>query len=206
MIAKIVIVILYVSLFLELTVFHVPSVASSLNIWKPREEVLKFYSEKYTRIFEMSRWKKFCLFILPLVVIYLTYAFPSLLYFDSYFNMGLLFESTSIAIGIGIVLMLMGRYITLSSVFTIRKNNKQKAGSFTLHDEGMFSKSRNPGLLGLYIFLIGIWFVLPSIYFLLGILFYMAYMHFKVRMEEDFLSNRFSEEYKNYFSQTKRYV
>lgn len=202
---QILVVVLYVTIVLELTVFHVPSVASSLNIWKPREEVLKFYSKKYASIFQMARWKKFCLFILPLGMIYLTYFFPSFLYFESPIDLMFLFQPNTIIMLIGLVTMLVGRFITFSSVLTIRKKNEQKGNSFTLHTEGGFSKTRNPGLLGLYLFLFGIWLILPSTYFLLGIMFYMGYMHFKVLMEEDFLSNRYGESYAKYLAATKRY-
>jgi len=196
---------MYISLVLELTVFHVPSVASSLNIWDPNEDILKNYSEKYSGIFRMSKWKKFGLFILPLGIIYLTYFFPSFLYFESPIDLALVFKPTTVILILGVLLMLVGRYITFSSVLTIRKQNEQKEESFTLHTDGGFSRMRNPGLVGLYIFLIGIWCAIPSIYFLVGIIFYMSYMHFKVLMEEDFLTNKFGESYSRYFSSTKRY-
>ncbi len=202
---QIIVILLYISLLLELTIFHVPSVASSLNIWNPNDELLNYYSEKYSKIFTMSKWKKFCLFILPLGVIYVTYFFPSFLYFDAPVDLALIFVPSSLVFVLGIILMLVGRYITFSSVLTIRDQNEQKKDSFTLHTNGRFSKTRNPGLVGLYIFLLGIWFVIPSIYFLMGIIFYMCYMHFKVLMEEDFLTNRFGKPYEDYFTNTKRY-
>jgi protein-S-isoprenylcysteine O-methyltransferase Ste14 len=74
-----------------------------------------------------------------------------------------------------------------------------------LHTGGLFSRMRNPGLVGLYIFIFGIWISIPSIYFLLGILFYIGYMHFKVLMEEDFLTNRYGSSYNEYISKTRRY-
>ena len=205
LIVQILVIVLYVTIVLELTVFHVPSVASSLNIWNPREDILKFYSKKYSSIFQMAKWKKFCLFILPLGVIYLTYFFPSFLYFDAPMDLIFLFHPNSVILVFGLILMLVGRYITFSSVLTIRRKNEQKGDSFTLHTDGGFSKTRNPGLVGLYLFLFGIWLTLPSIYFLVGILFYISYMHFKVLMEEDFLSNRYGKSYIKYIAGTKRY-
>ena len=205
LVVQVIVFLMYISLLLELTVFHVPSVASSLNIWNPNDDLLKYYSEKYSKIFTMSKWKKFCLFILPLGVIYVTYFFPSFLYFDTPLDLALIFTPTTLVLVLGILLMLIGRYITFSSVLTIRNQNEQKEDSFMLHTEGGFSKIRNPGLVGLYIFLIGIWFVIPSAYFLVGIIFYMCYMHFKVLMEEDFLTNRFGKSYEQYFTNTKRY-
>lgn len=203
---QIVIILMYLSLLLELTVFHVPSVASSLNIWNPSDNILTHYSEKYKSIFRMSRWKKFCLFILPLGVIYLTYFFPMFLFVETSIDLKLFYQPGIASLILGIILILLGRFITFFSVLKIREENRQKEDSFKLHDESVFSKTRNPGLVGLYIFLQGIWFVIPSLYFLIGIFFYMCYMHFKVLMEEDFLSNIYGEPYKLYSQQTKRYI
>jgi len=91
-------------------------------------------------------------------------------------------------------------------MIAIRKNNKQEGASFHLHTTNKFGVIRNPGLVGLYIFMLGLWLLLPSIYFLVGILIYMAHMHFKVLMEEDFLSNHYGVAYRQYFQKTKRYL
>lgn len=202
---QILVVLLYLTLVLELTVFHVPSVASSLNIWNPKEDILQYYSRNFADIFRIPKWKKFCLFVLPLCVVYLTYFFPIFLFFQPKIDLALVYTPNFVLQTLGIVCMLIGRFITFSSVLTIRKHNQQKEDSFTLHTNGKFSRMRNPGLVGLYLFLFGIWCSLPSLYFLIGIVLYAVYMHFKVLMEEDFLTNRYGEDYKQYFIKTNRY-
>jgi protein-S-isoprenylcysteine O-methyltransferase Ste14 len=99
-----------------------------------------------------------------------------------------------------------GRVLALGAVLTIRRANSQSDDSFYLHTTGPFRWSRNPGLLGMYLFVGGLWLITPSATLLLGIVLYVAYMDFKVRMEEDFLANRFGSSYAAYRLRTGRYL
>ncbi|MEE9438863.1 MAG: methyltransferase [Saprospiraceae bacterium] len=154
----------------------------------------------------MPKYKKFVLFFIPVFIIYVTYVFPIYLFTDKLTFDRYLFVPNDCIYGLSILLMIVGRYITFSSVLTIRKSNSQEGDSFSLHTDSLFSLMRNPGLVGLYILFIGIWLAIPSVLFLLGIVFYISYMHFKVLMEEDFLKNRYKQPYYYYFKKTKRYI
>ena len=106
----------------------------------------------------------------------------------------------------GVVLIVLGRIVTLYSVLTIRSGNRQREESFLLHTTGLFRWSRNPGLVGMYLFIVGLWLAMPSLAMAGGIVVYVVYMDFKVHMEEDFLLNQFGQEYANYRNRTGRYL
>ena len=52
----------------------------------------------------------------------------------------------------------------------------------------------------------GFWLAMPSVLFVLGIAVYMTHMHFKVRLEEDYLCNRFGSDFVHYRDNTPRYL
>ena len=106
----------------------------------------------------------------------------------------------------GIILLIIGRMITIKSVLAIRKNNDQKGDSFQLQKTGLFKKSRNPIQVGMYIFGAGLILLFPSIFFFLGMVFYALYMHYKILIEEKFLEQKFGDSYAHYISETARYL
>lgn len=147
------------------------------------------------------------LFMIPLIVIYGVFLLPLLVIVyradplsDYAYTPGLAADA------VGIAFIVVGRVITLWSVFSIRSANPQQDQSYALRTDGVFRWSRNPGLFGMFVFVIGLWLIAPSAIMAIGILVYLAYMDFKVRMEEDFLLNRFGELYVDYCSGTRRYL
>ena len=203
---KICTIFFYASLALELTIWHVPSVASSRGILASEEEIVGTYSAKFQRLFGFPLWQKILYFILPLGLVYVAYFYPFQIIFDFQFGLKRLFNPSAFVIYFGCILIVFGRFISLSSVLTIRKENQQKDNSFKLHTDGFFSRLRNPGLMGLYISFIGFWLVLPNLFFAICLCIYFGYMHFKVLMEEDFLRNKFGVDYERYFATTNRYL
>lgn len=196
----------YVTLLLELTLLHVPSVASNRAIWKAEKQVTDYYSVRYQWIFQLSKLQKLVFFNLPLIGVYITFFLPLLILLNENTLSPTLFSVNVMAQILGITMIFSGRFITLYSVVSIRKENSQKQNCFKLHTRQLFSKSRNPGLLGMYIFMLGIWLCLPSILFLGALFYYIFYMHIKVKMEEDFLLNKFGIDYQNYLQSTGRYL
>lgn len=196
----------YVSLLIELVFLHVPSVASNRSIWSAKQDVVALYSDKFQWMFNLSSTLKLLIFFVPLLFIYCFFTFPALHLFGiQLVSQPRIFSVNEISNVLGMSCIIFGRLVTLSSVLTIRKDNSQQT-EFHLHTDSLFSTSRNPGLLGMYIFMTGVWLCIPSIWFLLGLLFYISYMHLKVKMEEDFLSNKFGASYRRYFNQTGRYL
>ncbi len=203
----IVIILAYISLGLELSLAHVPSVASNVSIWTSKDPVAKSYSEKFSWVFTLSPVYKVLIFWLPLVGVYFVFLLPFLVMFSNADAFPpRVFQTSDLSLLLAIFLIVSGRIITLGAVLTIRKNNRQENESFTLHTGSVFSKSRNPTQLGMYIFYIGIFFGMPSLWLLVGLIYYVAYMHVKINMEEDFLKNKYGGDYENYFNNTRRYL
>jgi protein-S-isoprenylcysteine O-methyltransferase Ste14 len=197
----------YVSLVIELTMLHVASVASSRRIWSAPASLVDSYSPLYRRVFRLPKPAKILAFGLPLLLVYGVFAYPVLVLWSGPDLLGdYLFTPAAATEVLGAALVVCGRVLALGAVLTIRRANSQSDDSFYLHTTGPFRWSRNPGLLGMYLFVGGLWLITPSATLLLGIVLYVAYMDFKVRMEEDFLANRFGSSYAAYRLRTGRYL
>jgi len=203
---KICTILFYGSLLLELTIWHVPSIASSRGILSSEKDVVDVYSGSHKEKFSLPLWNKIMLYIIPLIFIYIAYVYPLQTLFNFRFGANPLFNVNELLIYFSCLCIIIGRVVSLSSVWSIRKNNDQKGDSFELHTDGMFNRMRNPGLVGLYTCFIGFWLSIPQPFFLICIIIYIFYMHHKVLMEENFLSNKFGNPYIDYFENTKRYV
>lgn len=195
----------YVTLLLELTVWHIPSVASSVNIMSDDKSLKACYSPKFQWVFELPPALKTLFFISPLLFIYLAHAYPAagVFIWPELLHKAAYLELRSL---LAVALVVAGRGISLAYIFTIRKGNKQRGDSFMLHTKGVYRMSRNPGLLGLYLSFLGFWLAMPHLLFAICLMVYVAHMHFKVRMEEDFLSHKFGAPYLHYLAQSKRYL
>lgn len=195
----------YASLLLELTALHTPSVASSRRIWTPDDTELEFYSERFRRWFGLSPLQKMLRFVLPLAVVYAMFAYPLLELWRGPALLGdFLYAPGALTRIAAVAMVIAGRSLTLGSVFALRRY--ATAGHRALQTRWVFRVSRNPGLVGMYLMFIGFWLIMPSALFGLGILVYMLHMHFKVRLEEDYLSNRFGGDFSRYRERTPRYL
>jgi protein-S-isoprenylcysteine O-methyltransferase Ste14 len=200
-----IVVLAYASLAFELTILHVPSAASSWNIWLRPPELEAVYSPAWRGVFGLSRSRKAALFVLPVLVVWGVFLYPSIALFAGDLLGDQLFATTSATNVAAAMLIVAGRAITLGSVVTLRRTSgRMFRGALTT--DGLFRCSRNPGLVGMYTFVSGLWLAAPSLAMLCGILVYVAYMHFKVRMEEDFLENTKGEAYRVYHRSTRRYL
>ena len=196
----------YGSLLLELTVLHVPSVASSRAIWARPNDLEAAYSPTYRRVFGFSPSLKLLLFVVPLLVTYGVYLYPLVTLWGSRDPLGdHLFAPSSLSDAFAALLIVAGRGVALATVLTIRGEGRRAPEEHVLHTDGPFRHSRNPGLVGMYLFVAGLWLAGPSLAMAVGIVVYLLHMDFKVRMEEDFLQNRFREVYSAYRGRTSRY-
>jgi len=193
----------YMTLVLELTIWHVPSVASTVRIFGEKSDITDQYSKEYRWVFESTTIKKFVFFVLPLVFIYLLHFYPVMIILDYINDVS---KSTTAQYMIGSILVLLGRVLSLNYLFKIKKENKQEGDDFNLHTDGVFKYSRNPGLVSLYISFIGFGMIINSGLLIVCLCVYFAHMHFKVLMEEDFLKNKFGKTYADYLTKSKRYL
>lgn len=196
----------YVSLGLELTVLHVPSVASSWKIWTRSAAVEQGYSATYRRVFGFPRALKAVLFVAPLAVVYGIYVYPLVVLMGWPDPLGdYAFSGSAATDVLAVSLIVVGRSITLHSVVSLRREQARAAEPGRVSTHGLFRHSRNPGLVGMYLFVVGLWLTAPSLSMLAGIVVYVLHMDFKVRMEEDYLLNRFGDSYRVYRRTTSRY-
>ena len=197
----------YVSLFVELVFLHVPSVASSRSILLADPAVTHGYSGIYRTVHGLPLALRLLLFVLPIAVIYAVFALPLLALATGANPLGDdLYSAGQVAQLAGLALILVGRMLSLWAVLSLRNAGGESRDAGTLHTNGPFSRVRNPGLLGMYLFVFGLWAITPSLLMLIGILVYLLHMDFKVRMEENFLGNNFGSEYETYRDRTGRYL
>ncbi|MGI9270613.1 MAG: methyltransferase family protein [Woeseiaceae bacterium] len=197
----------YALLLLELLFLHVPSVASSRNILVTDAGSAEDFSPRIRKVFGFGIFRKTLQYVLPLLLVYATFAFPLLVIWteNNPLNDNLFVPSVWVQSS-GILLLLAGRAVTLVTSWRMRRLSMTSNQTSQLDTGGVFRRSRNPGLVGMYAFIIGIWLNIPSISMAIGIIVYIVYMHQKVRIEEDFLSHRFGDEYDKYCRETGRYL
>jgi protein-S-isoprenylcysteine O-methyltransferase Ste14 len=196
----------YASLVFELTVLHVPSAASARNLWLGQPSIAAGFSPARRAIFGFAPLKKVTLLLLPVLVIWGVYAYPPIALLTGGDPLGdQLFTPSAATRMVAALLIVGGRAITLGSVLTLRRAGR-RAIEGGLAVDGLFRYSRNPGLVGMYTFVLGLWLATPSLAMLCGILVYVVHMDFKVRLEEDFLANTVGEGYRLYERRTRRYL
>ena len=193
----------YFSLLVELLFFPVPSVASTYQLVLV-DDTGKKTSSRFDRIKHWQVWKKVLFLIIPAVVNVAVFLFPFFMLLGIFEYQ--IISNQPLSLGVGILLVIFGRLITFLSIIQIRKINRSSNQQKFLHQKGWFKWSRNPGLLGMYMFIFGVWCFFSHPLFLVGILFYMTYMHFKILLEEDYLIEKFGKTYQEYLKQTKRYL
>lgn len=202
----VIVLIAYASLVVELTLLRVSSVASAASIWTAETPLVARFSEKYRKIFARGKPAKLLL-AAPLIVVYAVYAYPLLVIALGPDPLGdYLFMPAFIANSAGITLIAVGRGVAIAAALTLRRQHQSTEGPVALETSGLFRWSRNPGLVGMYLFVGGIWLTMPSASLAAGIVVYAVYMDVKVRMEEDFLANSFGRRYVDYRIKTGRYL
>ena len=194
----------YGSLLLELTVFPVPSEASTWQLLssdggdaapgdvlaraRRRTTVSKLVSYLLPTAFGVG-----C-FLLPLVVVFV----PAIAAW--------LFLVDSVAVGqrawVALCIIASGRGLTFVSVLQVRR----REGRGGLQPSGLFSWSRNPGLVGMYVFYAGLCVAIPSGVLFIGFAPYLWNMHRRVLMEESHLSRTIGPAYDAYRERVPRYV
>jgi len=204
---EIFVLLIYLSILVEIVAFPVPSVASTYQLWNQTAGVRK--KNLLYRVQHWPRLVKLCLLVVPTTISVLVYCYPLLVIFFPmvkalFTPVNIISESFMNLIGIGLIVM--GRSASIYSVLTIRKENSQQGNEFDLKTRGVFGVSRNPILLGMYCTFIGLFFIFPYPIMLAGVPVYLLNMHFRILLEEDFLEEKFGEEFVSYKQSTRRYL
>jgi len=197
-------VVAYVSLVVEMVWFALPSEASTLQVFagdvEPSADRLGV-AQRRTAIDKLVRYLVptmigVALFVWPLLVV----LWPRL------FRVARpLVEAPRVAaVWTGLAIILAGRMLTLAGVVQLRRRHRR--GDHQLQSCGVFGLSRNPILLGMFLFYIGncVWLPAPILWG--GFLLYAWNMHARVLMEESYLLARLGADYRSYQARVPRYV
>jgi protein-S-isoprenylcysteine O-methyltransferase Ste14 len=204
---QVVLVAAYASLAVELTLLHVPSVASTFQILAARDKTVSGYSPRYRGIFGVDRRARLLLLLPPLAVVFAVFLFPALVLIAGADPLGDYLYAPGEAVAfLGIAGIVAGRALTMMCSVSLRSNVVRAGERPPLYTRGPFRISRNPGLVGMYVFVFGIWIIMPSLAMLSGIVVYVLHMHVKVKMEEDYLANSIGAAYADYCKRTRRYL
>jgi len=202
---NILIIVVYLSILVELTILHVPSVASTLQLFYYSDTTLD--GPLMTRVKSWSVWlKSFALFV-PTVISIGLYLLPLLFVFYPESKKWLHVSSMGSTYQVvGWMVVFLGRFLALFSVIQIRKANSQTNNEFSLKTSGWFGFSRNPILIGMYVTYLGWLILFPNVTMVVGFIIYFANMHFRIVLEEDFLRQKFGKQFEDYLRQTRRYI
>lgn len=205
-IVNIVIIIGYISIGLELALAHVPSVASNRAIWSAKSDLVEAYPNSHKWIFKLPKFSKVIFFFLPLLLLYWVFLMPILIILGLTPWLVIQVEQSTAVSIISILMMIGGRFITLQAVAKMISKRDDSGEQGLVRQSGLFGYSRNPIQVGMYLFLIGVAIGLMSYWVLIGVAYYIAYMHVKIKMEEQFLLNQYGQKYTDYASNTRRYL
>lgn len=201
----------YLSLVVELVFFPVPSVASSRQLLEGRPST-DLPDTKLSRIRSLPLAIKLPLFVLPTILIILLFLLPLLLIFRPALQPYLLPFWHSHPAWLpyaGALLVVMGRLLTFMATLGLRQDRLrplQGELDLPLQTGLLFRRSRNPGLLGMYLFFAGLVLYFPNAVLLLGFAGYLVHMHFRILMEESHLVARYGSAYRRYCRETPRYL
>lgn len=197
----------YASLLAELVFFPVPSVASTRQLLS-RTSPQCSCSSLLCSVQRMPPLKKALVLLIPAAAGISAFFIPLLHVLippASAYLIRIGFLEHPLVRTIGIVLMAGGRGITISGVYSFRKN-VLTARTAPLATQGIYSWTRNPIALGLVVTFLGFSLAFPSLLIFLGFLIFTGNMHFRILMEEDHLKHSSPGVYHRYLSRTRRYL
>ena len=192
------------SLLVELLRFPVPSEASVYQLMLETDDDIDG-GTRVAQARERSPVRKLVAYLLPTAIGVGLFLIPIVAAFwrpviDYLVPLHGLDTIWSLWLGAGLVLT--GRALTFASTLQLR----QRKVRAELHSSGLFTWSRNPGLVGMYAFYLGLCFLFPCVVLFVGLVPYVWNMHTRVLMEESHLGSRFGVPYASYMVRVPRYV
>lgn len=197
----------YVSIALEIIVFPVPSEASTYQLLLNKSKRQSAYFIDKVR--NMNPMLKISVLLMPALIGVMNYGMPLLFIFHEKFALHfskIAFFNHIVFIAGGIILMVSGRFMSFYSVIIMRRNTEKENPDNPLNRRGFYRITRNPILLGMHITFIGIFLVYPYLILIPGFIIFLASMHFRVLLEEDYLKANLGAKYILYLNKTRRYI
>lgn len=198
---------IYLTFLYELIGIPVPSVASTYQLVFTKDEVFG----QPNMLAKVRRWPlplKMLLLVFPtglMVAIYLLPLVQAVWPGATGYLHPAMMTSWQTAV-LGIVLSLLGRGVGLTAAWTMHQQESAVDNHFSLETKGLFSFTRNPILLGMYLTFAGLWLLYPSWEMGVGFVLLVGNMHFRVLLEEAFLQQQFGQPYEAFVARTRRYI
>ena len=183
MLINFLVIIIYISFIFDLLIWPISSEAStkSLVATNERNGIIKKLGLVLIFLLNLA----FYLFPLIIAILNVFYSIiPNLMLFIP-----------------GIALSILGRIISLKGTIALRSYNKNM-----LMTESVFKISRNPISAGMHLTILGLIMSINEWYLWLGFILYFLNIHFKIKVEERYLIRIYGDEYRNYMSNTARYL
>lgn len=188
----------YATLLLELTMFPIPSEASTWQLLAGRDGPSAVALQ---RVHATARSRRLLVLLLPTAIGVLAWLLPLLLIVVPGCRAALSLVLPDAVTIVGIAAIVLGRTITFGSVLQLRaaKRNERLPG-------GLFLRSRNPGLVGMYVCYLGLMlgYGLPLLAVVLPL--YVGNMHRRVRLEEAQLDFEHGASWRDYAARVPRYL
>lgn len=192
----------YATLLLELTVFPIPSEASTWQLLAARDgDTITPGAAALQRVHATARSRRVLTLLLPTALGVLAWLVPLLLVVVPSWRPAQSVPMPDAVVVVGIAAIGLGRAITFGSVLQLRaaKRHERLPG-------GLFRHSRNPGLVGMYVCYLGLMlgYGLPLLAIVLPL--YLGNMHRRVRLEEAQLEFAHGASWRDYAARVPRYL
>jgi len=184
-----------------------------LTLWKiKRSEILKSDGIDVNVIFKVkSPIQKYfgilekVMTILIVLIIIIHIFFKDYISITHYINKldTILIKAIGFVIGIVGLAICRIAQVTIGKSWRVGIDEQAKPGLIT---HGIYKYIRNPTYSGLYLLVIGVWLINPTILYSYWILAFFLMMEFQVRCEEEYLESQYGNDYSTYCKKTKRYI
>lgn len=192
----------YLSLVVELLFFALPSEASTYQLFFVDGER---DGDALVRAHRRRPLVKLAVYLLPTALGVVLFLVPPVALFQPAI-LGPLVPlpqlETAPVQAIGLAGVLVGRSVTFVSVLQLRRMQSEPGRG----PRGLFRRSRNPGLCGMYAFYLGNACLFPCVVLFLGFVPYAWNMHRRVRLEESHLVHAAGASYRDYLARVPRYL
>ncbi|HEX6813771.1 MAG TPA: methyltransferase domain-containing protein [Planctomycetota bacterium] len=198
-VADAIVLLAYASLLVEITVFPVPSEAST---WQLLASTNGAGDSVLARARRAPLWRKILQYFAPTALGVLLFLVPLACIVVPAARDAWSTPGSPALIGLGLVCIVLGRVTTFTATLQLRVQRRAGGGP----PQGLFRWSRNPGLCGMYLFYIGLCLASGVPWLWLGLPLYVGNMHQRVRMEEANLLALHGETWRDYAERVPRYA
>jgi protein-S-isoprenylcysteine O-methyltransferase Ste14 len=188
----------YASLLVELVCFPIPSEASA---WQLLLRTDGARGEQLLQARAKPLPLRLMLYLLPTVLCVLLFLVPVLAVLWPLLLSRWSVPVPAVVVSAGAVAVIVGRLLTFVSVLQLRARRRHAGAPL-----GLFGWSRNPGLLGMFLFFAGLCALVGVPLLWLGMPVYLGNMHARVRLEESQLVAIGGEAWREYAARVPRYL